>query len=239
MAVAKRKVATSLVVVGVAALLISQFLSNTRLRDENRALSEQVAQLNQLRADSDQTAKPQPASTPALTDDQLRELLRLRGEVGMLRNGLAEQTARKARETNLQPSQPQNQSEPVDPQTQFALARLNYAKHWMMAFSLYADEHQGQCPRSFEQAASFLPDEAKSETHLTPDQFEITYQGSFLDLTNRAKIIVIRQKEAWQSPNAGWCRVYGFADGHSEVHRAADGNFGPWEEQHTCLPKGQ
>ncbi len=60
-----------------------------------------------------------------------------------------------------------------------------------LAFSLYAQQNQGRCPITFDQAVSFLPDEAKGETNLTPDQFEIVYQGSLMDLTNRANIIVI------------------------------------------------
>ncbi len=235
----KGKIAIALAVVAMAALLTLQFLSNTKLRDENRALTERVAQLNQFRADSDSTAKPQPAAAPALADEQFRELLRLRGEVGTLKNRLAEQAAKKTLEPSPKPSQPENQSEPVDPEKQLALARLSFPRNWMMALLLYAQQNQGRCPTSFAQAAPFLPDYAKGETNLAPDQFEIVYEGSLVDLTNPANIIVIRQKEAWQSSDAGWHRAYGFADGHSEIYRAPDGNFGPWEQRHNYAPKDQ
>jgi hypothetical protein len=103
----------------------------------------------------------------------------------------------------------------------------------MMAFIVYADQNQGQCPTSFDQAAAFLPDPGKNETNVAPDEFEIVYRGSLTDLTNASNIIVIRQKEARQSVvDGGWLRAYGFADGHSELHQATDGNFGPWEDQH-------
>jgi prepilin-type processing-associated H-X9-DG protein len=38
--------------------------------------------------------------------------------------------------------------------------------------------------------------------------------------------------------NGGWNRTYGFADGHTEIHKAEDGNFGPWEEQRIQKPNG-
>jgi prepilin-type processing-associated H-X9-DG protein len=34
----------------------------------------------------------------------------------------------------------------------------------------------------------------------------------------------------------GWAKAYGFADGHAEIHSAADGNFADWEAQHIVAP---
>jgi hypothetical protein len=45
---------------------------------------------------------------------------------------------------------------------------------------------------------------------------------------------VLNETEAQQTSNCNWVRTYGFADGHSEVHSAADGNFAPWEQQHMA-----
>jgi hypothetical protein len=36
--------------------------------------------------------------------------------------------------------------------------------------------------------------------------------------------------------DGGAHRAYGFADGHSEIHKAVDGNFQPWEQQHMIPP---
>jgi hypothetical protein len=71
------------------------------------------------------------------------------------------------------------------------------------------------------------------------NQFEIVYQGALNEITNSAGTIVIREKEAWQSADGGWHRTYGFADGHSEIHKAEDGDFGPWETQHLQKPLAQ
>ena len=239
MTITRSKTAAAVIGAGLAAAVILEFVSNARLREENRLLSEQVAQLNQTRGDIEQSLKPQPSPPQPLAEEQSRELLRLRGEVGVLRRRLAE--VRKAGERSEQGPQSQPQSDTLEQQRQMAMARLRYPRDWMLALIQYADQNQGQCPTSFDQVAPFLSDQAKRETNFAPDQFEIVYQGSLSDLTNRQNIIVIRQKEAEQSAGGGggWIRAYGFADGHSEVHRATDGNFGPLEEQHRQKPAGQ
>ena len=82
----------------------------------------------------------------------------------------------------------------------------------------------------------FLPNTPKYG--LTPDRYEITYQGSVFELTNSPAIIVIREKEPWQTADGSWVRAYGFADGHSEIHKATDGNFETWEAQHMIPHPG-
>ena len=122
-------------------------------------------------------------------------------------------------------------TDPADHQAEFAKASMAYARQCMFALHLYASDHQDVFPTNFDQVASFLPG-ARTQTNLTSEQFEIVYRGSFSQLTNTHNVIVIRQKEAWQSDDKTWHRAYGFADGHSEIRFEADGNFAPWEAQH-------
>src|SRR5262249_34392547 len=107
------------------------------------------------------------------------------------------------------------------------------------------------------QAEAFLPAELKSEHNLapgesrpgttqfglTPDRFEILFQGSLKSLPSPNAVIVLREKDPWQTSDGSWVRAYGFADGHSEIHKAQDGNFAPWEAQHVATavipPPGQ
>jgi hypothetical protein len=113
---------------------------------------------------------------------------------------------------------------------------MGYTKGWMMAFAIFASKNQGQMPTNFDQAAAFLPDETRAQTNFIPDQYELMYQGSLNDLTNAQSVIVLREKDALQDPDGGAHRAYGFADGHSEIHKAVDGNFETWEQQHLVLP---
>src|SRR5882672_4918056 len=81
----KGKILVSAMAVAVVlAIFLHQHLKSLRLREENQSLLEQVQRLT---AAADQTPKPAiPASdSRPLSDEQLRELLKLRGEVTTLR----------------------------------------------------------------------------------------------------------------------------------------------------------
>jgi prepilin-type processing-associated H-X9-DG protein len=56
--------------------------------------------------------------------------------------------------------------------------------------------------------------------------------------TNGTKntVIVLREKEAWQSVYGQWAKTYAFADGHSEIHVEADGDFNAFEARHAAAP---
>jgi RNA polymerase sigma factor (sigma-70 family) len=217
----------ALAVMAVATPLAVQRQSLTKLREENQSLRQQLEE--QLVNERNQLTNTQSIVAQPVEQDHLGELLRLRGEVGLLKRQLAE--AATAAERSAKTSQVQLKDDPQEREKQLAMARLNFPKYWMTAFFEYAHQNQDQCPTNFDQAFSFLPDRAREQTNLAPDQFEIAYQGSLKDLTNGARVIVIRERQAMMW-NGGWTRAYGFADGHSELHTAADGDFGPWEAQH-------
>jgi hypothetical protein len=85
-------------VTGVVAFLFIRHRALTSLRNQNASLRDRAEQLQNLRAENDRLkAQTQSAPVAGLSPDELRELLRLRGEIGTLRNQLAEATAR----TNL------------------------------------------------------------------------------------------------------------------------------------------
>jgi len=236
MAMAKLKygIITALTVAGVATPLAIQHANEVKLRDENRSLRQRVDLLSQQAVENERLSNLLAQAQRSVAPDQLGDLLRLRGQVGALKRQLAEAIA--AQDKTVQALQGQPGTDSAEQQKQMAMDRLTYPKGWMLAFIQYADQNQGLCPTNFEQAAAFWPDWAKDQTKLTPDQFEIVYQGSFNQLSNPQSLIVIREKEAVQSLGGGWHKAYGFADGHSELHKAGDGDFGPWEAQHMVSP---
>lgn len=227
----------TLILAGVATPLVLQHQAQIKLQEENQSLRQRIDQLGELAAENERLSNLLAETKSPVAQGQLGDLLKLRGEVGTLKRQLAEATAAQDKHSQSPPAQPGGDS--AEQEKEMAMARLSYPKYWMLAFSEYAAQNQGMCPTNFEQLASFLPflpEQAKGQTRLTPDQFEIVYQGSLNDLTNRQSVIVIREKEAVQSLDGGWHRAYGFADGHSELHKAIDGNFGPWEAQHIVAP---
>jgi len=226
---------SALVVAGVATPIVIHRQAEAKLQERDALLQQQTDQLAQLSAENTRLSNLVTQANSPAGEEQTRELLKLRGEVGVLKGKLANAAVQQQRLT-LE-SQARAEADSKEQQRQIAIAKMNYTRVWMLAFSQYAVQNQGQCPTNFEQAASFLPDEGKNETQLTPDQFEITYQGSLNDITNRQSLIVLREKEAIQDADGGAHRAYGFADGHSEIHKAVDGNFLPWEQQHMIAPQ--
>ncbi|HZR17078.1 MAG TPA: hypothetical protein VFE51_07110 [Verrucomicrobiae bacterium] len=227
--------ACAVAVLGAAAIsLWLQHQSLLREAEENRALRQQIEQLS---ADSLQLSNQlaTAAQKPSSGSEQERELLKLRGEVGALKRDLAAAQAQSKVQANRQATQ-ERQTQEAESFKELAIAKMNYTKDWTLAFLLYAQQHGGQMPTNFESAISFAPEGVTNQTSLAPEQFEIMYTGSLNEVTNPPSLIVIREKNASQTTDGGWVRSYSFADGHSEIHKAADGNFQPWEAQHGVVP---
>jgi len=182
------------------------------------------------------------------------ELLRLRNEVGQLRGLLAAMS--RARDEKAAPVKTDekdvNAITPQEEEKREAIAKMTYAKQWVLAFVIFADHNEGQFPTNFAQADPFLDAGAKTEHNLKdyefppggmkfgliPDNYEITYQGALQSIANPSQQIVLREKQPQQTEDGGYIRTYGFADGHIEVHRASVGHrrdeigFEAWEAEH-------
>jgi RNA polymerase sigma factor (sigma-70 family) len=232
-------VAGAVAVAGVA-VLIKQHAVEMRLRDENGLLRQQIERLTaEAQGLSSQVAQANNGQTQSA--DQERELLRLRGEVGALRRQLA--STAKSNDKNAQ-RLPAAADDAQEQQRQAAIAKMQNVKLWLLAFHRYAADHQGQFPSGFDQVSNQLdqvmnrdlqPGQVPPNTEefaQSTNTYEIVYQGLLNDITSPSSIIVMREKDSWPAPNGGWCRTYGFADGHTEIHKAEDGNFAPWEARH-------
>jgi RNA polymerase sigma factor (sigma-70 family) len=230
MAMTKLKVAAGAVVAGLVATAVFQYQSNAKLRDENRALNEQTAQLEQLRAENARLAA-QPKTEPGLNQDQLKELLRLRNEVGRLRREAAE--AAKVEEKKAQTARQEPQQKSAEEQAQLEkYAKMSHSQQWVLTFLMFAGDNEGQYPTNFQQLLPYFGDSDSYATAATTNQFEIVYKGLNKDIVKPAETMVLREQQAWQSPDGGWFKAYGFADGHAELHKAADGNFEAYENEH-------
>lgn len=86
-----------------------------------------------------------------------------------------------------------------------------------------------------------MPDTLADFNEMT-NQFELTYQGPVSNLynaTNFHDLIVVREKQPWQGPTGKWLKIYGFADGHSEIHAEPSDGFNAFEQNHMLLPTSQ
>jgi RNA polymerase sigma factor (sigma-70 family) len=228
------------VITGVAVPVAVQRQSMSALRTENRELREEsrlVAQLRdenrrlgKLRADADELERLR---------NEVAELHRLRGEVARLRweredaGRLAAENAR-LKERLANPATAGSEKPALTPEQerfqQQGFDRLNFTKQWMISFIIYADTHDGRLPHQFSDVDGFDV-LAVSIEGLSPSDFEIAYSGKFSDLKEPNRIIVIKEKEPRANPDGKLTKAYGFADGHSELHSAPDGNFERWERE--------
>jgi RNA polymerase sigma factor (sigma-70 family) len=101
MTMTKAKIAIiAVVAAAVAVPFVLQHQAQAKLRDQNQQLQQKVEKLDQLAAENQRLSKllaqPAPApAAPAVTNDQSREILRLRGEVARLHHELSGDAARK------------------------------------------------------------------------------------------------------------------------------------------------
>jgi RNA polymerase sigma factor (sigma-70 family) len=228
MAITKTQIGAGAVAAAMATAIFFQTQSVSRLRHENQSLRAQSAQLDLLRAENERLANVQVPQAGALAADQLRDLARLRAEVGRLKTQLA--AAKQSQQNDAQnPHEPAAQSrlDPMEQEKELAIVRLNSAKQLMLPIIDYVEAHQGQFPTNLAQLGPNLP----GMDDFT-NRFEIVYQGIHDGITNPASAIIVREIQAQQALSGNWTRAYGFADGHSEVHSTSDGNFAPWEQQH-------
>lgn len=227
-----------LVVAGVAIPLVAQHQSRARLRAENGSLQQQVAR---LQAENESLSNSATTAKRSLTDEQLRELLRLRNEVGMLRrqtNDLEklrlENSRLRSAAAHAAPGSP-GTGEDVAAQQAAMIARMSDAKQSCLGLILYASANQDRFPTNLDQITPYV----KSALTGTND-FELLYQGTLGGFTNSvatASTIVIRERTPRPASNGGWTKVYGFADGHVEMqHFEQIGDFDAWEMQHMPPP---
>lgn len=224
----------ALVVAGVATALVAQHQTQQQLRLENGSLRQQVAQ---WQADSVVFSnKLAEAGEPNKSaDDQLNELLKLRGEVGALRNQAAQlgkisQENQRLRARNFPPTQ----SVQVSPEDQFRLQEwhtIDTMKHVGLAIRLYTGGDQVVLVTNFDQiTATSLYDTNRPGT-IALDGLEFVNAGSLS--YDHPEMIMFREKQPRRTLDGKWVREYGLVDGSVQTIYSADGNFDDYEKQHS------
>lgn len=230
----KAAVLSTLLVGAVATPLILQQRALARLRAENQEVRAETAR---LAAENTRLAELMNRASTNQSDarQQQSELIKLRGEVASLRRQKAEATQAAQAARPLRPVATEATQEAAADFQQQGRVKMGYAKNWMIAFFMYADKNQEQVPNDLQAAAAFLPENTKEETTQAAHQFEILYQGSLTAISNPGSAIVLREAKPFQGPTGAWYRTYGYADGHSEIHRSDNGDFEAWEKEHVPI----
>src|SRR2546426_4809081 len=91
---------------------------------------------------------------------------------------------------------------------------------------------QDELPSNFDQAAPYLREGLASLAG--NKEFEMVYQGSINELTNvlLKAVSLIRERQAWPTPDGKWAKIYVMADGWATIVESDD-NFQSWEAAHV------
>lgn len=228
----KSGVITALVIAGLATTLVLQQQASAKQRVFDESMREQSARLMQISAENERLASLAHESDNAAAEQA--ELVKLRTESAALRQQLG--NVPQLRHENQRLLTPVSQSRTPLQATEQLMAKGSFAKNWVYAFTVFSMDHNGRFPTNFEEAASFLEPEAKSETNITTAQFELVYQGNREAIVDPDQTIVLRERQPWVGPGGTWVKEYGFANGVGQLHSEPDGNFEAYERQHTLPP---
>jgi hypothetical protein len=106
--------------------------------------------------------------------------------------------------------------------------RINQSKQWAIACIMFADDHQNQLPKNFEQMQTYV-------RGLSSSNWEFVSGGNKNSFTNPAQTILFREKESRPSPDGKFVKIYAFADGSVQLLSSPDDDFAALEKQSGLL----
>lgn len=216
--------------VAVAAAVTSVVIQQralSHMREQSDLLRQKSDELAALQAENERLSNLVATASSSRPSNQ-NELLRLRAEVASLReqtNELAK--AQRPRQQAFPALPPSETPDDATPEQLASMAKMSDAKNLLLGLIMYASDHQDHYPNSTNELAQ---SPASPYQKLTgTNDFDFTYPGTMQEITNFAATIIVRERVPWQMANGRWAKVYGFADGHAELHAFDDGNIEAWE----------
>jgi RNA polymerase sigma factor (sigma-70 family) len=229
-------IAAGVIAFSLAAPFFLQHTASAKLRAFDDSHQQQAAKVSSLRSENDRLSSA--AAGASLSQEQLADLQKLRTEMAALQP--AAESAAKTQAENSHLRHDAALKGPIQLR-ETMVAKLSFNKDLLVSFYRYAAQHNEQFPTTFEDAAPFLDDAAKTQTKVSSDEFEIVFTGSPSSITNPQDIIALREKEAYSTANTAnpkgeWAKIYGFVDGHVIVHSEPENNFADFENAHIVSP---
>jgi len=214
----------------LAVWLAAEHYSYKKLQSENADLRQQISQFGQL---------PQSPPVASNTDrdelEKLRrehsELLKLRGEVGLLRDTMEKKQGElaTAQAKNDQMLSLSNTLENAD--WSMTTSNLMVLKYIGVACRNYAANNGDMFPTNFGQIQGELGKYIQFPPGVGTNSFEFMSDGQPLATNSPGYSFLARETQAIQYPTGKWHRVYLLADGSVQIGESDDGNFDAWEQQ--------
>lgn len=228
-----------LVIAGVVIWL--QHQAQQTLSADNGALTEAN---NQLRAEtlalSNRVAAA--ASAPAQNQAQMSELLKLRGEVGLLRNQAGQAAQMRAENQQLQAraNAPSPAAPPAEitPEDLFMLKEMhvqNAMKQLALAMKIYAGDNADKFATNFDQMKDLIGT-TNFAGNVGLDDIEFMNAGVVNDAM--PEVIIFRERAIRAKADGRLHRIYGLADGSVRTitggnNSGEDADFAEYEKQHS------
>ncbi|HUA66583.1 MAG TPA: sigma-70 family RNA polymerase sigma factor [Alphaproteobacteria bacterium] len=233
MIAAKLKLAVgAIAVAGAAAAFVHQQQVQNKLRAQNESLQAQMAQL-QTDNENYSNRLADAGGAQKLSDDQFNELLRLRGEVGMLRQQTSQLA--KLQDENQRLEEAATQLQASNDRMKFASSLadfkanetkfVNAMKQVCLADRIWAGDNNDQYVTNFDQMTNEL-----GGLYGSPllDNMEFVNVG--IANEHYPQMINFRERSPRQSPDGTWHRVYGLADGSVQTAVSSSDNFDAYEK---------
>jgi hypothetical protein len=208
-----------------------------------RAMAQKDALIARLTAQVEELqSREQPVQAPSggLSNAERSELLRLRGEVTRLKAESAESKVPRSTAAPMQQPEPpaaipaaiplagdrlfqSRTNTPITAHDEAVRQGLNEKESdlqaWWKAFKTYADQHNGDLPLDFAEAAAFLPADFQNSidvsnfTRPTPSGTRTNLKN----LENPGRTVLFKERVPLTLSDGLVCNVYFFADGSVQV----------------------
>jgi hypothetical protein len=219
----------------VAVPLAIHYYGWLRLRERDALLQQRTQELESLAETNARLIRvAAQAKSHLLTEEQLRELMRLRGEAGELRRQLNDLQGLREENRLLQsrPTVTQNQQslkshaeldEELSAQTISALKSISH--ELQAAMQGFARDHTNQTPSYFSQLMDYFPSSGGRMVGL--HLFEFVREPG----PEPSDSLILREVGLRENPDGKWRRCYAFADGRIVEVISDDGEFDGWEKE--------
>jgi RNA polymerase sigma factor (sigma-70 family) len=248
MATTKLKVAaaTVIVVAGVATSVVIQLQTTANARDLDSFSKVQQIRIAELSRERDQL--------PQLAEDARASAIKAHTELENLRNKLADLRPKADQVVQLKSEQQRLQTELQKAHDQLVnlntnsdrtvgndqlAAKIEYCMELVKARWAHPSGTNGVLATNLNDLVKFLPAKYQNRTDITPDQFEIVYQGTKLGIEKYAhgsRMIEIQERTPWVNTDGKLVLVWASIRGSGSYFCPLNGDFSQWKQEHTPTP---
>jgi RNA polymerase sigma factor (sigma-70 family) len=202
------------------------------LRQQQAPLTEQIDRLRGELADATNRLAAMADDLAAAKQDNL-ELLKLRGEVGALRNQNGQVEAQNQRLANENTAVRTQTKAAVEAQLFEAHQAevVNVLKQIGLAERIYANDHNEQFTTNYDQMTTEI---STNDFHGSVNLWDFEFMNAGLLDINQPQVIAARERIPRQAPDGKWHRAYLFVDGSVQSIAEDDpSQFTAYEQQYA------